>query len=514
MVNQIKKPFLEVLIFTSMQLAVYTAMGYSESVLLPSQVIEMVGNENKEITIGILTAISTLFMSLSALISGTICDLFSIQYPIIIIGCILFSISLISRTFLVQQWWMIFPHAIFYIIGKIGIGASGGAINSLIPILFHKTQLGAVGGFNSFFILLGELFGMSIIGYAYNFISPIIWSGFCSVAVLISLVLLFFSILIDKIAIYYYSKKNISSTIYDEDSSSNKNDISIGEDLIDDIIGKIEENQDFDDSKALLETNFKKNLVPNKIISLLTSFKNYVYQYRLFNFLIVSNFFMIFSLTLGLNYFLYFLEDVIATDGDYHIIIPWLNKYIKNAFQARALLGFISLAFSLVASLAFGILSDLVKGRLIIAIGANITFTICKAVNILTLNFNFILLTGIFSGIATGVFSGVIFALVNEMIPNPKTAGRDLAISTFFATLSGILSSLIGGLILYVSRLISNGNLLGFYVIFVIEFICNTISIICMFLIMVYQNTINKKSKKVIKSKNLALINDDIFDSM
>lgn len=504
----IKKPFIEIILFTSVQFAILAGVGYSSEVLLPVQIRTMVGEENKEITLGIITAISTFGICAFAVISGIICDLFSIQYPIIIIGSIIFALSFFLRTFLINPWWMIFPHGLLEIIGKCFLGLSAGAFSSLVPKLFPDSQLGSVGGFSGFFNLFGQFFASSAIGLAFNFLSPIIWSFILCIFVISSIIPLLLSKFIDAIAI------SRSKKYEDLENNSNEDQLT-GEE--NDLEEKNDESQ-YDDilmDKPLVEdeddiVNGNKS-IPKKTKSILLSIRNWFSMYKLYILVVLANLLAVYSQSLGLDYYLYFLEDIVAKDGNYNIFIPWINDNIKDAVQARGLLNIIVLIFSLFSSFIFGILSGFIKSRVLLAIISNTLITFSKAINIVTLNYNFMIISGVFQGLGMGLFNGVIYALVNELLPtDKKNAGRDLAIATFFITGSYIISSLSGGLFLYLSRLIFGGNLFGFYTIFLVGAICCILANIVLIFIPIVQN--GSKTKKT-RPKSIKL-KDEIYDTL
>lgn len=500
----IKKPFIEILIFTSVQLAIFTSVGYSEEVLLPTQIKSIV-NEKKELVLGITNSISTLGMCIFGLISGIICDWFHLQYPIIVIGTILFSITVLCRSFLVAPWWIIFPNCLLQIIGKCLLGAAASAFASLVPKLFPKSQLGAAGGFSFFFILSGELLALSAIGYFFKFLSPVFWSGINCVIILSSFLPLFLTKIIDLMIISNHNKKLLSS-INEKDVITD--DLSIDSNLYDYTNDKAREDNLPSNEIQINNIEEKKpsayNLKSTHLI-----LRHTINQYRFFFLFVISHFLSVISYNLGLNYILYFLEDIIAKDGDYHIIIPWINDHIKDAVQARALIGVLLLTFSLVSSLSIGLFGQFIKRRMIVAIICIVVITISKAINIFTLNYNFMILSGIFQGAATGIFNSISFAIVNELLPNPNTSGRDLAIASFFGTSATIITSLLGGVILYISRYITNFDLMGYYAIFVVATIFSIIAIILMTTILFLQK--NKK-EIVLNPINININKDGLED--
>ena len=124
---------------------------------------------------------------------------------------------------------------------------------------------------------------------------------------------------------------------------------------------------------------------------------------------------------------------------------------LPGGLAPEALLGLLVVGSSLmqvIASLTGGFLSDHLRRRKVFVLGAGVL--VAAAALVLALSADWRLMAGAFAifGLGYGLFTTVDAALITEVLPSDRDAGRDLGLSNLANTLPQMFAPLLGALLL------------------------------------------------------------------
>lgn len=150
-----------------------------------------------------------------------------------------------------------------------------------------------------------------------------------------------------------------------------------------------------------------------------------------FAFAWAGRFMVLVALSLVQSYMLYFLEDVV----DYPSLFPG-----HRSEEGLAILATISTVFNVACAMLGGVLSDRLKRRKLFAFGA--ALTIASSMIVFSLSPAWPVLVGayIVYGCGAGCFSAVDIALVTQVLPSQRDAGKDLGVINLANTLPQALA--------------------------------------------------------------------------
>ncbi|HWT52091.1 MAG TPA: MFS transporter [Caulobacter sp.] len=150
-----------------------------------------------------------------------------------------------------------------------------------------------------------------------------------------------------------------------------------------------------------------------------------------FAFAWVGRFMVLVALSLVQNYMLYFLQDVL----DYPRLFPG-----HRSEEGLAILTTVSTCSNIAFALLGGMLSDRLKRRKLFAFGAALTIAASMAAFSLSLGWPALIATYLVLGCGAGCFYAVDIALVTQVLPSQRDAGKDLGVINLANTLPQALA--------------------------------------------------------------------------
>ncbi|MBO9544423.1 MFS transporter [Caulobacter sp.] len=150
-----------------------------------------------------------------------------------------------------------------------------------------------------------------------------------------------------------------------------------------------------------------------------------------FAFAWAGRFMVLVALSLVQSYMLYFLQDVV----DYPKLFPG-----HRSEEGLAILATVSTIFNVMCAMAGGVLSDRMRRRKLFAFGAALTIAASMVVFSLTTDWTVLLAAYVVYGCGAGCFCAVDIALVTQVLPSQKDAGKDLGVINLANTLPQALA--------------------------------------------------------------------------
>lgn len=150
-----------------------------------------------------------------------------------------------------------------------------------------------------------------------------------------------------------------------------------------------------------------------------------------FAFAWAGRFMVLVALSLVQSYMLYFLQDVV----DYPRLFPG-----HRSEEGLAILATVSTVFNVVCAMVGGVLSDRMQRRKLFAFGAALTIAASMVVFSLTSNWHVLLAAYVVYGCGAGCYSAVDIALVTQVLPSQRDAGKDLGVINLANTLPQALA--------------------------------------------------------------------------
>ncbi|OYW30401.1 MAG: MFS transporter [Caulobacter sp. 12-67-6] len=153
-----------------------------------------------------------------------------------------------------------------------------------------------------------------------------------------------------------------------------------------------------------------------------------------FAFAWVGRFLVLVALSLVQCYMLYFLQDVIG----YSRIFPG-----RKAEEGLAILTTVSTVSNVALALIGGMLSDKLKRRKLFAAGAAMTIALAMVIFSMTPSWPVMVATYLLLGCGAGCFYAVDIALVTQVLPSQRDAGKDLGVLNLANTLPQALAPML-----------------------------------------------------------------------
>lgn len=150
-----------------------------------------------------------------------------------------------------------------------------------------------------------------------------------------------------------------------------------------------------------------------------------------FAFAWAGRFMVLVALCLTQNYMLYFLQDVV----DYPRLFPG-----RRAEEGLAILTTVSTVSNVAFAMLGGVLSDRLRRRKLFAFGAALAIAVTMAVFSLSPSWPLLLATYVILGCGAGCFYAVDIALVTQVLPSQRDAGKDLGVINLANTLPQALA--------------------------------------------------------------------------
>jgi MFS family permease len=150
-----------------------------------------------------------------------------------------------------------------------------------------------------------------------------------------------------------------------------------------------------------------------------------------FAFAWLGRFMVLVALSLVQNYMLYFLQDVV----DYPSLFPG-----HRSEEGLAILATVSTVFNVICAMLGGVLSDRLRRRKLFAFGAALTIAASMIVFSLSSDWTVLLAAYVVYGCGAGCFCAVDIALVTQVLPSQRDAGKDLGVINLANTLPQALA--------------------------------------------------------------------------
>lgn len=150
-----------------------------------------------------------------------------------------------------------------------------------------------------------------------------------------------------------------------------------------------------------------------------------------FAFAWAGRFMVLVALSLVQSYMLYFLQDVV----DYPRLFPG-----HRSEEGLAILATVSTVFNVICAMIGGVLSDRMQRRKLFAFGAALTIAASMVVFSLTTDWTVLLAAYVVYGCGAGCYCAVDIALVTQVLPSQRDAGKDLGVINLANTLPQALA--------------------------------------------------------------------------
>jgi Na+/melibiose symporter-like transporter len=170
----------KLILFSFFPIAMTSCFTFSLTILLPLQLIEIVGNDSKATALGVIGALRAISTVISGVVFGYVSDhtvtRFGKRMPLIVIGTIVNALLYISRVFFNESnTLMLVLNGAALILGDTAGQIVMTCYMSLFPDLFVSEQMGLLSGMNSFVQLLASAVGVSLMGFLYGtYVPPIV----------------------------------------------------------------------------------------------------------------------------------------------------------------------------------------------------------------------------------------------------------------------------------------------------------------------------------------------------
>ncbi|WP_297506905.1 MFS transporter [uncultured Caulobacter sp.] len=158
-----------------------------------------------------------------------------------------------------------------------------------------------------------------------------------------------------------------------------------------------------------------------------------------FAFAWLGRFLVLVALTLVQSYMLYFLQDVV----DYPRLFPG-----HRAEEGLAILATVSTVFNVVCAMLGGVLSDRLRRRKLFAFGAALTLAAAMTVFSTSPSWPVLLGAYVIYGCGAGCFCAIDLALVTQVLPSQRDAGKGLGVINLANTLPQALAPVLAVLCL------------------------------------------------------------------
>lgn len=459
-------------VFSLFPLALTSCFTFSLAVLLPLQLVTIVGNENKAYALGIIGAIRAIAASIIGLIVGYVSDHLATRFgkrkPFIFAGCALNAVLFFMRAFMEKPGTsMLIVNTSLLVLGDMAGQMAITCYMSMFPELFQTNQIGLLSGLNSFVQLLASAVGVGLMGFLYDtYLPPVIILGIISIWMLvhaIAFVLLFKEPVWHYTSLIAWVNPYKQRMLYLKNSKSDETMINNNSNYL-----KEDEEEGMEESSigymtgsiyASLEHVTWKERLLNLVISLKIALVEVLSCFRSWSFLWLFLTRCTFTLSLGIlqTVGLYFFQDKVGPTY-------WFfgnSTIIKDAQQAQAIFMVCVLATGLGSSVLGGILSDRIGRKPVVMLSSMLIAAAMAFLGIFISSYTILLGCAILAGFGVGAFMASDLGLANDVI-DCNSSGKELSTFQISQTLPLIISGPACALILGVSnKIFNNGELFG-----------------------------------------------------
>jgi MFS family permease len=404
-------PFWKTLFFVLFEFGVTVSFAFVNAVLIPNQIIAIVGEAKKTLALGLILGISSVITLFVGPLSGYVSDkLFHRKrLPFVFVGSILWSLSIVIRSFMgittesaALFWTIILSYTLITTIGKFFYTISQTPYVALIPDLYPKKQYGQASGMLSGFQLLGACMGVAVFGYIYPFINEkVLCAIVASLPVLTMLTLIIF---------WRQDGKPIATAPVVEEHDD------------DPLIQKNEQVEPIN-----TEPSTRRNILKS-CYAVMAAVCNPLKE-RNFLLLFISTFVSNLGTSAMSNFFLYYIRDLIHP---HYQLIVW-DHVVSTPEQAQAI--FLLVNFSVATCVAgfCGFMGDVLRSRRkwLVMVGS-ISCLLGAGLMLSVLDFNSLIASGALWGIGTGSILTTTVSLVNENLPDETNSAKDLAVWSMY----------------------------------------------------------------------------------
>ncbi|KAL9649080.1 hypothetical protein ABK040_008457 [Willaertia magna] len=461
-----RKPIWKVLCFALYYIGMASNSAFVLGILLPTVIIQMLGDENKELYLSIVVAVGTALSLFIGPLFGHISDKYFIRYPFFFGAIILWS-TCVALQGLIAHLSLSFPFytipffvtfAIIICFSKNFYVITTAIISALIADLFPKEQMNIVSAIVGIFSLIGVVIGVVISGFIMKYID-ILWIcvGFATLSLTLSLPVLVFFKDIQELRLQKLTNN-------EQPIIANAGTVEPIEEAIETIEEGVEINGE-DTTHILhrspiLETTTR---IEQQSASKIQNVKNFItafispFQNRNFFWVFLTRFMVWLTNVAARSYFLYFIRDVLKP---YNFLFS--DKFPSTDEQALSLLlGFVFIFTLLGAGLAQPITRFIGK-RKVFCIACTI-LCISNVLNAIFRTYNALIVCASFQGLGIGFFMSVDLALVNAVLPNPDESAKDMALWNISSYIPDLLGVPVGGLLIFIgNKIIPHTMLRGF----------------------------------------------------
>jgi MFS family permease len=407
-----------IILFVLFPLGLLTTTTFSHAVLLQIHVVEMMGEQHKNIVLGFIAAISSTTGIIAGLTTAYFSDRITTPYgkriPFVIIASAVNVFAFVVRVYIHGPGWLyLIPNCLLLCLQDMSQAVALTCYTAMFPDLFPNNQIGLASGLNYMVMLIATCLGIAIFGGSYGSVPE--WIGVIAIpAITIVCATLFSNIAREPKEHYseyttYHSIVSIGNRIPIE---SEQKPIWM---RIISALGQIFE--------AFKDTNFTWCFISRSFFSLSIG---YLQNFTLFYF--------------ADKYFVY------RFFGNTHII--------TNAQQAQAIFVAAMAISAMVSALFFGALSDRI-GRKSILIVSAFAFSMAMLIMGIFRNFTLVLCTALVVGPALGAFFSSDFGLINDIIKGKPSYATSLAVFNLAQTIPTIISSPISATVIQIGERIS-----------------------------------------------------------
>lgn len=464
------QPVYMIIAYAIFNITMSMSLSFIMAVLMPKQVIEMVGDEGKASKLGIIVMYAAILFSVSGPVTGFISDYVArkSRLPFIVLGTVVWISSILVRPSIVSWYVSVDPeekstrnqlfllYTLVSAIGKMFYAVATTPLTALLPDFFPKEQYNSISAVVGCSNLTGAVLGIVIMGLFYDRIDTIWSCSVVSVLVIISMISL----------IPFQRSNNLDHRIKQAEERSllrengeNSDDEENGENG--QVRGGDNGDDNGDDDHFLREYFGVENsaqfeyMVPDQFATGHTGIidtssfivSSFIKPFTHWNFswVFITRFIMTLGNSSIKSFFLYFIRDTMKTGGTYKIFI-W-SGFPRTDEQAQSLFMGIAFVFSVLSSLSSGHMADMFGRRMIVFL-SGILCSVAASFMIGSMDYTVFMFCGVLMGLGVGAYISVDLAMVNAVLPSEKERAKDLALWNISQNLPDLIASPLFGVII------------------------------------------------------------------
>jgi len=433
-----KVPLWQTLCFILYEYGITASFSFVNAVLVPNQVIEMVGEKQKALALGLILGISSILNIFVGVIAGYVSDYYlqRRRLPFVFVGTVLFSLSITARSFMgyfkpnssstALLVTLLVAYTVITSLGKLFYAMAQATYTALIPDLYPRKQFGQASGIMSCFELMGAITGVALLGFVYKnntaefpFYVPLL----CAIVALLPIATMSTLLVFCKRDGKFHHQQHQQAAI---EAATSEPYATMNDDVMN------SSNDDGDNETEVRGVTVTKcQQFKQMLISFVRPFKS-----RDFVFVFLATFVSNMGVSAMQNFFLYFIRDEIHPN---YSIFSWnLTGFIKTPEQAQGLFLLVMFGVGICTAALCGLAMDILRARrkYIILIAA-VTCALSVVLMLSMMNFTFFIISAATWGVGVGTLVTMMLGLANAVLPDEKESAKDLAVwSKFFSTLN------------------------------------------------------------------------------